>query len=86
MKNYLPIVSKNVAYSTCANLRNCEDETYVNNNIKEIKKINPVIADWLVEFCPTTEDKMGCMFAGIVLYKMLYSQAEAEDMNKQYGF
>jgi len=87
MRNkYLPVVSRDIASSIAAGLRNYDDEFYINEKIEEIKDSNPIIAEWLTDFCPNTEDRIACMFAGIVLYKMLYSQAEAEYMNEEYGY
>lgn len=86
MEKYLPEVSKEVAFSTSANILECSnDEYYVKKQIEEIREVNPVVAEWIKKFSEKTEDFVGSAMCGIIVYKMIYSQAEAKLMNEHFA-
>lgn len=80
MEKYLPVVKREIAGSLSANLQNQKDVRYLKQQIKEIEEVNPVVADWIRKFSKTTKDRKGSAFAAVILYKMLYSQCEADIM------
>jgi len=81
VEKYLPVVKREIAASMSANLINQKDIKYLKQQIKEIEAVNPVLADWIKKFSKTTNDRKGSAFCAIILYKMLYSQIEADLMN-----
>lgn len=80
MEKYLPVVKREIAGSLAANLKSLKDVKYLKQQIKEIKEVNPVVADWILKYSKKTKDRKGTAFAAIVLYRMLYSQCEADIM------
>lgn len=80
MEKYLPVVKSGIAASLAANLQDQKDIRYLKQQIKEIEEVNPILADWIRKYSKTTKDRKGAAFAAIILYKMLYSQCEADIM------
>ena len=85
MEKYLPIVKSGIAASLSANLQGQKDIQYLKQQIKEIEEVNPM-ADWIRRYSKTTKDRKGSAFAAIILYKMLYSQCEADIMLLEQQF
>jgi hypothetical protein len=80
---YLPIVNAEIGLPIAHALRGQDDDNYVHEELAKINKENPVIVEFLQQFAETTEDEMGSLFAGILIYKMLRSQAEADRMKQE---
>lgn len=81
-ERYLPLVVADIGCPIAHALRGQDDEEYIQNELDKINKENPVIVEFLRQFAETTDDEVGSQFAGILIYKMLRSQAEADKMKQ----
>ena len=82
MKNYLPVVNPDVGCSLARNLLNRDDDDYVEDELEKIEKENPAVAVWINKFSSQTGDPIGSKFCAVLVYNMLRSQAEADDMKE----
>ena len=78
--NYLPVVNPEVSHSLRRELCDKFDEPYLKEQLQILKEKNPVIAKWIKSYGKTTDDKLGAMYCGLMVYKLLESQAEANQM------
>lgn len=83
MENYLPLLNAEIAGSMIRNISNNSDIPYLKKQLKELKEINPLVAEWIYKFSVTTKDKIGAAYCGLMVYKLLNSQAEADKMNEE---
>jgi len=84
MEKYLPVVKKEVTYSIIGNLQNAEDIKYIEKRLKEIDEVNPIISQWIRSYSKSAKNKLYTAYCGLVVYELLYSQAEADDMHNRY--
>jgi hypothetical protein len=87
MKNLLPIVTKEVGYSIAKDMCH-DDEKYVIEEIQKIQDENPVVSNFIMQWMKLNkrkEDRLHVAFLGILVYKMLHSQAEADKMNEEFN-
>ncbi len=80
---YLPVVSGEVGLPIAHALRGQDDDEYAQEELAKINEENPVIVEFLQQFAETTDDSMGSLFSGILVYKLLRSQAEADRMRQE---
>lgn len=81
MEKYLPRVKRAIAASMSANIRSADDAEFLKAELREIKKVNPLIAEFIRRFSKNSKDKKHAAYCGIMVYKLLYSQIEADVMN-----
>ncbi len=84
MENLLPFVTNEVGHSVAQSLDQGDDKKNCEVQLKRIKKTNPAVAEFIRRWSKTCKDKIGAMMCGILVYKLLESQAEADRMNKEY--
>ena len=84
MNNYLPVVKKETTYSLMGNLENADDYEYIENRLREIEEVNPVISSWIKSFSKVGKSKLVTAYCGLMVYELLHSKAEADYMNKEY--
>jgi hypothetical protein len=80
--NVLPVVKPEIGYSLEKELRNAEDVEYVCKQLKRLGEENPSVAIFISKFSKISKDKMNVAFCGLLVYRMLESQAEANWMNE----
>ena len=80
---YLPLVNAGVGLPIARDLKNELDDEYIQEELSKINDENPVIVEFLQQFAETTDDETGSSFAGILVYKLLRSQAEADRMKQE---
>lgn len=81
MQNLLPVVKPEVG--NCIEhelLRVKNDKLYIENQLEEINKENPVISYWIKNFSKKTKDEEGAVFCGLMVFKLLKIQAECDQM------
>lgn len=83
MTTYLPVVKLEVSASLQRELMDKFDAPYMREQLEILKKENPAVYLWIKRYSKTTKDRMGSMFCGLVVYKMLKSQAEANRMAEE---
>lgn len=88
---FLPLVSPDVGYSVANSLGDGCDLDNLDSWKKELRKIkvrNPVIAEWIKEWsrlAKHNKQRLHALICGVCVYKLLESQAEADQMNEQFG-
>lgn len=82
-QQYLPLVNGQVGLPIARDLLNQDDDEYIQEEISKINDENPVIIEFLQQFAETTDDETGSLFAGVLIYKLLRSQAEANMMKQE---
>ena len=78
----MPIVKPETCYSLEGDCLNKSDYATAKKLYKRIRKENPVIALWIREWAKKTDDKTGAMICALVTYRLLESQIEADELNK----
>jgi hypothetical protein len=87
MEKYLPEVKRAVAASMASNMAGTlDDRQFLKRELKKIKKVNPLVAEFILNYSKTAKGRAHAIYCGVMVYKLLYSQAEAEEMNKSDGF
>jgi hypothetical protein len=84
-KSFLPVVRPEIGGSLERDLLDKFDETYVIDHLDRLDTENPTISRFIRKFSKSTGDDIGAMFCGIIVYRMLESQAEANRMNEEFG-
>lgn len=76
----LPKVHADICFSVSKSL------TEINEEFKIIQEENPIVAqlieDWAL-YLKRKDDQIHCLFAGIMVYKLLKSQAEVDEMERE---
>lgn len=83
METYLPVVKPEISHSVARGIIDKYDEQYAQEELAKLDEDNPVIAEWIRRFSDRTDDKLGAMFCGLLVYKLLHSQAEANQMMEE---
>lgn len=85
MDNYLPVVNQEIAGPMVKDIINYNDTELLEEQLKELEEINPIIAMWIKNFSEKTGDQLGAAFCGLFVYKLLNNQAEVDFMNKTFS-
>jgi tetrahydromethanopterin S-methyltransferase subunit G len=85
MNKYLPIVKMETTYSLIGNLQNADDFEYIERRLDEIEKVNPIVSKWIKNFSKTSKSRLLTAYCGLMVYELLYSQAEADVMNEMFS-
>lgn len=79
---YLPYVKGSVGPALAQGIRSCDEEQYLDRELATLDKTNPAISTWLRNYSETTDDPRAAIFSGLMVYKLLYSQAESDAMSR----
>jgi hypothetical protein len=83
---YLPVVKPEIGCSLEREmmdvLQESDDINFVKDKLRRLDILNPTIARFIREFSKTTKDKIGAAYCGIIVYRLLESQAEANKMQQ----
>ena len=85
MNKYLPVVKRETTYSLIGNLQNADDFEYIERRLDEIEKVNPIVSKWIKNFSKTSKSRLLTAYCGLMVYELLYSQAEADKMNEMFS-
>lgn len=80
MENNLPEVHPETCFSIGHWCSQKTDREIVKSLYKKVKKKNPVLALWIKTWSEKTTDKFGSMACGLILYRLIESQFEANEM------
>lgn len=80
--NHLPVVKPEIGGSLQREISHRNDIEYVKEQLLKLDEQNPTISRFIKRFSKTTKDRLGAAFCGIVIYRMLESQAEANWMSE----
>jgi len=88
-KGLLPIVSKEVGFSIQNEVFNSNENEFALNLIRRLaNEDNPCIANYLSQLAiqsRTAEMRDAILYAGLGVYRLLESQAEADKMKQELG-
>lgn len=88
-KSLLPIVGNETMYNVEHRLSNKTDNEFYRQEIKQIRKENPLIAKfinlWASDENTPKKARGYIAFCGILVYRMLASQAEADKLEEEIG-
>jgi hypothetical protein len=84
MKPLLPVVNSEIGFSLAKSVGEQCDKAFIKKEIKKIKKENPTIAEF-VEKWASLGKYTHAAFCGILVYKLLRSQAEADRMAEDFN-
>lgn len=79
MENLLPVVNPEVGFSIARDIPN-KDNEFINRELALISKENPAVANFIKNWSEQSSDPLDSMFCGIIVYKLLRSQAEVDRM------
>lgn len=82
-ENYLPVVKPEITGSMEQDLMYHSDQSYIKEKLRHLKKKNPVVHAFLKNFSKASKDPIMTVFGGLIIYKMLESQAEADFLNSE---
>jgi hypothetical protein len=80
MKPLLPIVDAEVGFSLAKSVGERGDSEFINSELRHINKENPTVADFIKKWAELGRCSIHTKFCGILVYKLLRSQAEADRM------
>lgn len=80
--SYLPRVSPNIGFSLEQEIRNRDDEIYLEEQLSRLDEENPAISTWIRKYAELTDDSNGVKLCGVIVYRLLESQSEADQMLK----
>lgn len=81
----LPIVKEEVGFAIQAELLQGTNNEYVIEQIKRIQRENPCIINFISSFSVKGKDPIASAYCGILVYRLLESQAEADEMKKSFS-
>ncbi len=80
----LPKVTKETGYAVCRELERERDNDYVIGLLERLEGENPCIAEFISRLAIQHEDPVGISTAALLVYRLLESQAEADDLRVQF--
>ena len=82
-KSYLPVVKPEITASIEREVCDVTDSHFIKKNLKKIRENNPTVAEFISRFSKETEDPVASAFCGILVYRLLESQAECNQMENE---
>lgn len=80
---YLPVVKPEITASIEREVCDISDSTFIKKHLKRIRANNPTVAEFISRFAKETEDPVASAFCGILVYRLLESQAECNQMENE---
>lgn len=81
MKFILPVVKPDIGGSLQREMtEKANDAKYIRDTLERLDIENPTIGYFIRNFAKTTKDKKGAAYCGLIVYRLLESQAEANKM------
>ncbi len=79
----LPRVTKETGYAVCRELEQEEDNNYIIKLLENLEEDNPCVAEFVSRLAIQHEDPVGISTAALLVYRLLESQVEAEELKEQ---
>lgn len=83
-KNLLPVVSEDIGHAVREELLSQQGNDYAVEVIKRLAEENPCVAQFisnLILAASNRNEAMSALYVGVLVYRMLESQAEANYLN-----
>ena len=83
MENSLmPVVHEDIRRVVEAEMEEKGGNQYIKEILLRLAEENPWVADFISKFAPTTKDQLAVVFCGILVYRLLESQAGADQLKE----
>ena len=79
----LPRVTKETGYAVCRELEQEEDNNYIIKLLERLEEENPCVAEFVSRLAIQHEDPVGISTAALLVYRLLESQVEADELKEQ---
>lgn len=83
MSQQLPIVNPQIGAAIAKDMRKESDLAYLKRCLKQLDKKNPCISWWIKNYSKSTKDKLGAAYCGLMVYKLLENQCEADNLSDE---
>ena len=80
---FIPVVKPEIGASLQREIGDKFDKSYMKDQLRKLDVENPVISRFIRKFSKTTDDPMGAAFCGLVVFKLIQSQAEVNRMEME---
>lgn len=81
----LPRVTRDVGFSVCRELEQAGARDYMRELLQRLDRENPCIAEFVCRLAIQHEDPVGVSNAGLLVYRLLESQMEANRLRDELG-
>lgn len=85
-KKRLPVVTRETGYAVCRELEQAEGNEYILHLIERLETENPCIAEFISRLAIQHDDPVAISTAALLVYRLLESQAEADELNERLKF
>ena len=79
----LPRVTKETGYAVCRELEQEEANDYIIKLLEKLEEENPCVAEFVSRLAIQHEDPVGISTAALLVYRLLESQVEADELKEQ---
>ena len=79
----LPIVTKETGFAVCRELEKVDDNAYIVAMLERLERENPCLSEFVSRLAIQHEDPVGVSTAALLVYRLLESQAEANELREQ---
>ena len=79
----LPRVTKETGYAVCRELEQEDNNDYIIGMLARLEAQNPCVAEFVSRLAIQHDDPVGITTAALLVYRLLESQAEADDLRRQ---
>jgi hypothetical protein len=79
----LPVVNPVIGAAIAQNMSKESDIKYLKDSLRVLERTNPCIAWWIKNYSKSTKDKIGSAYCGLMVYKLLENQCEADNLAEE---
>ena len=79
----LPVVTKETGFAVCRELEREEDNDFIIQLLEKLEEENPCVAEFVSRLAIQHEDPVGISTAALLVYRLLESQVEADELKEQ---
>lgn len=80
---HLPRVTRETGYAVCRELEQEDNNDYIISMLARLEAANPCVAEFVSRLAIQHDDPVGITTAALLVYRLLESQAEADDLRRQ---
>lgn len=80
---HLPRVTRETGYAVCRELEQEDNNDYIIAMLARLETENPCVAEFVSRLAIQHDDPVGITTAALLVYRLLESQAEADDLRRQ---
>ncbi len=77
-------MSEDIGYAIQKELLEKPGNMYVVDILTRLGEENPKVANFISSFAMTTRDQLGTAYMGVLVYRLLESQAAADKMKREF--